>query len=84
MTVNSYCHEYQAEANYLYGPTPFLNGKMRKIKPLTVSHPVTLRREAMERQPPTLTHSSEVKYVSARMVETTAPTVEEAFWRLFL
>ena len=58
-------------------------GKIRKIKPLTVPHPVTLRREAMERQPPTLTHSSEVKYVSARVVETTAPTVEEAFWRLF-
>ena len=68
----------------IHGKTIEALGKIKSIKPFTVTHPVTLRREAVERQIPTLTHSPEVKYISARMVETTAPTVEEAFWRLFL
>lgn len=57
--------------------------KLGQIKPFSPRRPVTLRREAVERQKATYTHSDDIKVLSERIVETTANSTEEAFWRIF-
>ncbi len=58
-------------------------GRIGSIKPITYEHPVTFRKEMMERVGvPNPFGRPDIRVIDARTVETTADTMEEAFYRL--
>ncbi|MCL6628173.1 MAG: M55 family metallopeptidase [Armatimonadetes bacterium] len=56
---------------------------IRNAKPISVEHPVTLRKEMVERQPvPRDLARPGIKIIDGRTIEATASTVEQAFFML--